>query len=84
MVSVSGTDRGAIHVLGLDQTLALEAEIGGLDEAGLGVDGDRADDQADRHRELADDEGVAQPAGALGLRRRLVRLEHRRRLKSDR
>ena len=61
------------------------AAIAGIDRArvdGLRVDHGGADDQADRHRELGDDQDVPEQARAGRLGRGLVGLEHLRRLEA--
>ncbi len=54
----------AAEILDLDQAVAAVAGIGGAGVDGLGVDHGGADDEADRDRELGDDERVAEPPRA--------------------
>ena len=60
----------------LNEAVPPEAWIGAAGIDRLGVDDGRTDDQADRDRELGDDQDVAQPAGTAAVGCAFVCLEH--------
>jgi hypothetical protein len=59
IASARSSNLPAPEILDLDQAVAAIAGIGGPGIDGLGVDDRGADDEADRDRELGDDEDVA-------------------------
>ena len=75
-----GNELVAVHVLDLEDVIALVAGVDRPRVDRLAVDHGGADDEADRHRELGDDQRRAQPARAGRFRGRTVGLEHLRRL----
>src|SRR5207342_2517164 len=62
------------NIVDLQDMIALVAGIGSAGVNGLGVDHRRADDEADRHSKLRDDESGPKPTGPWRICRRSVRL----------
>ena len=67
-------------ILDLEKPVPAETRIGAPRINGLGVDDRGADDEADRHGELGDNQDASQATRAGRLSARLVGLEHLRRL----